>query len=341
MHPRIDRLVHWHERPVRLVDLMFTTLLALPFSPRRVVIGANAHAEIAARIRTARPELELRGAPFMEITADDLRWADSYIGFRRPPAAHDMGSVQWVHSTGAGVDGWLGQGLDERILLTRSPESFGPMIAEWAVSRIFAIQQQVLSLADAQREHRWAPRDISRVAGTKALLVGTGDIGSHVAAALSALGVHVTGVSRTGTATHPAFAAVHHVSKLADLVSDADWIVLSVPDTPASRGLVSREVLSRCRGAVLLNAGRGAVVDETALPDALHAGWLRAAALDVFISEPLPPSSPLWDDPRVLVSPHISGLTTVEGAADGFLECVESLERGALPKWAVDRRRGY
>ncbi len=316
-------------------------LLSLPFSPRRVLIGANAHADIAARLRAARPDFDVRGAPFMEITADDLRWADSYIGFRRPPAAQDMGSVQWVHSTGAGVDGWLGQGLSEGILLTRSPESFGPMIAEWAVARVFAIQQQLVSLVDAQREHRWAPRDIARVAGTRALLVGTGDIGSHIAASLAALGVHVTGVSRSGQASHPAFSAVHTTDRLADLVGEADWIILSVPDTPASRGLVSREVLQRCRGAVLLNAGRGAVVDEQALPEALDAGWLRAAALDVFVTEPLPESSPLWNDARVLVSPHISGLTTVDGAADGFLECVASLERGALPKWVVDRARGY
>jgi phosphoglycerate dehydrogenase-like enzyme len=316
-------------------------LLSLPFSPRRVLIGANAHADIAARIRAARPDLEVRGAPYLEITVEDVEWADTYIGFRRPPAARDMGSVQWVHSTGAGVDGWLGQGLDERILLTRSPESFGPMIAEWAVARVFAIQQQLVSLLDAQREQRWAPRDIARVAGTRALLVGTGDIGSHIAASLAALGVHVSGVSRTGQASHPAFATVHTIDRLADLVGDADWIILSVPDTPASRGLLSREVLQRCRGAVLLNAGRGAVVDEQAIPEALDAGWLRAAALDVFVAEPLPTSSPLWSDPRVLVSPHISGLTTVDGAADGFLECAASLERGEWPTWVVDRTRGY
>ncbi|MCZ8204513.1 D-2-hydroxyacid dehydrogenase [Gemmatimonas sp.] len=316
-------------------------LLPLPFVPRRVVIGASAHADLAAMIRAARPELEVRGAPFMEITAADLAWADTYIGFRRPPAAHDMGAVQWVHSTGAGVDGWLGQGLDAGILLTRSPESFGPMIAEWAVARVFAVQQQLVSLMDAQREQRWAPRDIARVAGTRALLVGTGDIGSHIAAAFTALGITVTGVSRTGQATHPAFRAVYTVDRLADLVADADWIVLSVPDTPVSRGLVSRAVLERCRGAVLLNAGRGAVVDEAALPDALDNGWLRAAALDVFVTEPLPSTSPLWGHPRVLISPHISGLTTVAGAAEGFLACAESLGRGVWPTWVVDRARGY
>lgn len=313
----------------------------LPFAPRRIAIGANAHAGIAESIRARRPDLELRGKVFTEITADDLEWAEAYIGFKRPPSVEHMGNVRWIQCTGAGVDSWMAADLDPSILLTRSPESFGPMIAEWAVSRIFAIQLQVLELAEAQRERRWAPRDIARVAGTRALVVGTGDIGRAIASALTALGVHVTGASRSGTADSAAFSAVYPSSALAELVSNVDWIVVAVPDTPASRGLISRDVLSRCQGAVLLNAGRGSVVEETALPEALDNGWLRAAALDVFATEPLPVDSPLWSDPRVMVSPHISGLTTIDGAAHGFLECLESLERGEMPKWVVDRARGY
>ena len=313
----------------------------LPFAPRRIAIGANAHVGIVESIHARRADLELRGKLFTDITADDLEWAEAYIGFKRPPSVSDMGNVRWIQCTGAGVDSWMASNLDARILLTRSPESFGPMIAEWAVSRIFAIQLQLLELAEAQREGRWAPRDIARVAGTRALVVGTGDIGRAVATSLRALGVHVRGVSRSGTADQSVFPSVHPSSELTDLVADTDWIVVAVPDTPASRGLISREVLSRCNGAVLLNAGRGSVVDESALPHALDHGWLRAAALDVFGTEPLPADSPLWSDPRVMVSPHISGLTTIHGAADGFLECLESLERGELPKWAVDRERGY
>lgn len=313
----------------------------LPFAPRRIAIGANAHVGIAESIRARRPDLELRGKVFTDMTASDLEWAEAYIGFKRPPSVSDMGNVRWIQCTGAGVDSWMASELDPSILLTRSPESFGPMIAEWAVSRIFAIQLQLMELAEAQREKRWAPRDIARVAGTRALVVGTGDIGRAIASSLHALGVQVTGVSRSGTADSAAFSAVHASSELAELVGDADWIVVAVPDTPVSRGLISRDVLSRCQGAVLLNAGRGSVVEEAALPEALDNGWLRAAALDVFATEPLPADSPLWSDRRVMVSPHISGLTTIDGAAHGFLECLESLERGERPKWVVDRARGY
>ncbi len=314
-----------------------------PFSSRRVVVGASAHAEIIAFLRARRPALEFRGAPHTEVTAADLAWADTYVGFKRPPGAVSMGSVRWVHCTGAGVDSWLSPAeLDRSILLTRTPESFGPAIAEWVAARVLAFQQQIIDLAGAQREHRWAPRDIALVAGTRALVVGTGDVGGAVASRLAALGIEVAGVSRTGRADdHSKFRSVRPVGALPGLVAGAQWIVLTIPDTPATRGLFSRAVMERCRGAVLINAGRGSVVDEVALPEALARGWLRGVALDVFSVEPLPPASPLWDDPRVMISPHCSGRTTVEGAAGGFLECLESLERGQLPKWVVDRDRGY
>ncbi len=315
---------------------------ALHSPPHHILVATWSHAEIVAALRARRPDLECRGAAHTDLTEADLAWADTYVGFKRPPDAATLGGVRWVHCTGAGVDSWLAPpALDPAILLTRTPESFGPAIAEWAVARIFAVQQHLAELAAAQREHRWVPRDASRVAGTRALVVGTGDVGGAIAAALTAVGIIVTGVSRSGRAAHPAFRAMHAVEALPSLVGEAAWIVLALPDTPATRGLFSHGVMSRCRGAVLLNAGRGSVVDEAALPEALNRGWLRGAALDVFAVEPLPASSPLWDDPRVMISPHCSGPTTVAGAVDGFLECLGELERRQLPKWAVDHARGY
>ena len=314
----------------------------LPFRPRRVLVGATAHVELIAWLRTHRPDVEFRGARYTDVTMNDLAWAEAYMGFKRPPAAANMGGVRWVHCTGAGVDSWLGDGaLDPSILLTRSSESFGPMIAEWAVARVLAFQQQLRDLAEAQRAASWAPRDLARVAGTRALVVGTGDIGRAVAGALAALGVTVTGVSRSGRAVGAPFTAVHPVSALPSLVGAADWIVLVIPSTPASKHLFSRELLAQCRGAMLLNAGRGAVLEEAALIEAFDRGFLRGAALDVFEEEPLPAHSPLWADPRVTISPHISGLTTIEGAGAGFVECLADLERGLIPKWQVDRTSGY
>ena len=308
---------------------------------RRVVIGQATHVALSALIAARRPDLELRGALNSEVTADDLAWADAYIGFRRPPLP-TMGNVRWVQSTGAGVDSWLQRPeLPREIVLTRTPESFGPMIAEWALSRALAFVTKVPELAAAQREHRWAHPEIGMLRDSHAVVVGTGDVGSHIGRLFAALGCRVTGVSRTGRGDPAIFSAVHKSHALATVEAAANWLILTVPLTPETHGMVGEAVLSACRGTVLLNAGRGAVVQESLLPRALDAGWLSGAALDVFEEEPLPDTSPLWDDPRVMISPHVSGLTTLAGAADGFLGCLTIFERGDVPKWVVDRERGY
>lgn len=308
--------------------------------PRRVVIGATAHAALAARLREVRPNLEVRGARHVALTADDLAWADTYVGFKRPPLP-SMGNVRWVHCTGAGVDSWLHPTeLPRDILLTRTSESFGVYIAEWALARALAVRQRLAELADAQRRHEWSAVEAGYIRGSRAVIVGTGDIGSHIARLFAALGAHVHGVSRSGSGDS-AFASTSSVSELRTLVGDADWLIVTVPLTSETRGLISRDILSACRGAALMNAGRGAVVDEAALPEALDKGWLSWALLDVFTVEPLPDDSPLWDHPRVMISPHNSGPTTIDGAIDGFLECLAELERGEVPARTVDRDREY
>ncbi len=313
----------------------------VPFAPRRIVIGANAHAQLAAALHAARPELEIRGERYTHVTADDLAWGEAYVGFKRPPLP-SMGNIRWVHCTGAGVDSWLyPEPLPEQIRLTRSSESFGPMIAEWALARALAFSQQLVDLAQCQRLHRWEPRDLAAVRGTRAVVVGTGEVGSHVGRLFNALGCRTYGVSRSGDGDDKIFAAMAQVSALKDMVAVADWLIVTLPLTAETKGLISREIMSACRGAVLLNAGRGAVVEEGAIVEALDNGWLRGAALDVFETEPLPVESPLWQDARVMVSPHISGLTTIEGATAGFLECLAAFEHGEPTKWLVDRARQY
>lgn len=307
----------------------------------RVVVGANAHADLVPALRAARPSLEVRGARFTDLTADDLAWGDCYVGFKRPPVG-TMGNIRWVHCTGAGVDAWfMPEPLPADITLTRSSESFGPRIAEWVVSRVLAFTQRLPELQRQQDQRVWDQIEPTMLAGSRALVVGTGDVGTHSARLLAAMGCTVTGVSRTGRGDPSVFANVATVDRMADLVGDADWIVLTLPLTTATRGMFDRAMMSRCRGAALVNVGRGGVVEEAALPEAMDAGWLGGCALDVFEVEPLPAASPLWSHPRAIVSPHISGLTTNEGVVRGFMECLTDFEQGRTPRWTVDRTHGY
>lgn len=313
----------------------------VPAPPRHVLIGHDAHEAMAAALHRDRPDLEIRHSGLGSITLDDLVWADAYLGFRRP-AQSNMGNIRWVHSTGAGVDPWFyPDELPREILLTRSSESFGPMIAEWALARALAFTQSLIALEDSQRAGKWEKLDVPHIAGTTALVVGTGDVGGHVGKLFRAVGCNVEGVSRSAKGDAAIFSKVWPVDEINQAVTNAQWLIVMLPLTNESRGVISRDVLRHCNGAVLMNAGRGPVVEESAIPEALENGWLRGAALDVFETEPLPADSPLWNDRRVMISPHIAGLTTVEGAVAGFVEVLGDLESGRTPKWKVERGRQY
>ncbi|HEU5219923.1 MAG TPA: NAD(P)-dependent oxidoreductase, partial [Gemmatimonadales bacterium] len=175
---------------------------------------------------------------------------------------------------------------------------------------------------------------------TRVLVVGTGVVGRGIARAFQGAGCVVEGLSRKGASQEP-FARVHPVAEFAAAVRGARWLVLACPLTEDTWHLMDRGRLSQCDGAYLINVGRGALVQEELLPEALDQGWLRGAALDVFETEPLPAASPLWDRPEVTVSPHISGLTTIPGAGNGFLATLAAVEAGQRPALAVDPARGY
>lgn len=308
--------------------------------PRKVVVGARSHAELIAKLSTLRPAIAWRGAAHTEVSQADLDWADAYVGFRRPPTP-SWGNVRWIHCTGAGVDAFIyQQSLPDTIVLTRTSEPFGPQIAEFCVARALAHTQDLRRFERQQRASLWKQHDVTTLADSAVVVVGTGEVGTAVAERFIAMGCRVSGVSRSGQAKPP-FDRVVATDTLAEAVSSARFVILTTPLTQATAGLFNRAVMSHCRGAFLINVGRGQLVEETSLGEALEAGWLSGAALDVFEVEPLPQSSPLWSDDRVFVSPHVAGLTTLDGAVTSLMDAIERIERGDVPSGVVDRGRGY
>jgi phosphoglycerate dehydrogenase-like enzyme len=180
-------------------------------------------------------------------------------------------------------------------------------IAEYVLAAVLNIYQQPEQWAEKARQHHWQHRNFREVQGTNWLVVGLGGIGREVAARARAFGARVVGVRRTPAGDEPVDEVITP-DRLAGAVPSADVIVLCAPGAADTYHLVDETMLASLGDqAVLINVARGSLVDEQALIRSLDAGRPAHAVLDVFATEPLPADSPLWDHPRVTVTPHASG----------------------------------
>lgn len=313
---------------------------ALPWFPKKALVSDPLHEGLGYLLAQRRPDLEIRERAIPDVTEADVAWAEVFVGFR-PPKQGDWHYLPWVHCIGAGVDAWaFRSGLSPDTLLTRTSEDFGPQMGEYCVSRALAVTQRLRHLEAEQRARSWKPRHPEQIKGTRALIVGTGTVGAGIARAFQGIGATVDGLSRSGKSREP-FRVVRAIEEFAGAMGGIRWLVLACPLTEETFHLLNRDRLAACGGAYLINVGRGMLVEEDALPEALDQKWLSGAALDVFEREPIPQDSPLWARDDVTISPHISGLTTVPGAAAGFLEVLDDLEAGRESRLRVDLGKGY
>ena len=214
--------------------------------------------------------------------------------------------VEVVQTLSAGVEAWLGR-LPDGVALVNARGAHGGSTAEWAVTVLLALRRGIPGFVRQQDRREWAEVGSPGLQGAHVLVVGAGDLGEQTRARLDGFGCTVTLVARS------AREGVRGVDELPDLLPGADAVVLVVPLTEATRGLVDAAFLARMKdGAVLVNAARGPVVDTDALLAELEAGRLLAG-LDVTDPEPLPVDHPLWEAPGLLLTPHVGGHTDGSG----------------------------
>ncbi|RPF26181.1 NAD(P)-dependent oxidoreductase [Georgenia muralis] len=284
------------------------------------------------------PDLELRVLD-AAATADDLAWADSFSGVAAPPGLTTAG-IRWVHTMAAGVDGMVAALTGSDVVLTRTIGSMPRAIGTHVLAHVLPGLTHVADYRAQQDRHEWRRLEPARVERRRAVVLGTGEIGAGVAEVLRAVGFAVTGLSRSGR-DRPGFDRVVALADgAADLVA-SDLLVLALPLTESTRGLVGPVVLGSLRGAVVVNVGRGATLDPGALRAALDAGSVRRAVLDVVETEPLPAEDWRWDHPGVTLTPHVSGPTEAADIAAELLAVRADLAAGRRPPTTVDLGRGY
>ncbi len=318
----------------------------------RVVVAAPLSTENAERLRAAGPGIELvyepdllppmrhpadfDGDPSFRRSAEQQARFDALVdsaealygvpdvdpaALARTVAANPR--LRWVHTMAAGGGGQVkAAGLSQeqlgRVVFTTSAGVHGDPLAEWAVFGILAGAKNLDRLLTQQRSHTWSGRwEMAQLSQMTVLVLGLGGIGSRVAAKVSALGARVVGTSRHGLVAGVGAAVdvdeVITPDRVSGVLGRVDALVSTLPGTDKTEGLLDSSMFAAARpGLIVVNVGRGTVIDEPALIAALRTGQVGYAALDVFASEPLPADSALWDLPNVLVSPHTAALNVEE-----------------------------
>lgn len=293
------------------------------------------------------------------VSDDALRAIDGaeiYFGLGLPRELLRAGlrsrKLRWIHTGAAGVASLLhAELLESDVILTNSAGIHAEPIADTVLGMMLHFARGFDHAVRAQQRRSWdtSPWErtgggIRELAGATVGIIGYGGIGRAVARRGAALGMHALALNRTGRSAQADVELLAGPAALAELLERSDFIVLAVPSTPDTRGLLGARELERARpGAVLINVSRGDVIAEDALLDALRGGRLRGAGLDVFGTEPLPPGSPLWDAPNVLITPHVSATTDRfwQRQEDLILGNIDRYLRGEPLKNAVDVHAGY
>jgi len=329
---------------------------------RTIVIAMSVPAATLIRFRTEFPEVRfvvpgedavtdensvaVRAMP----TEDDVKDADAIVGWELPsPLLQAANRLRWMHAAGAGVERYdLGQIAARGVMLTNSSGVSAPNMAEHVLGMMIALTRRFPRLLRAQIQREWRDeathREVAELQGQTVLIVGIGEVGRAVAQRAAAFGMRVNGLRRRSDAPPAGFDQIFAIGDFHAAVADADHVVVTLPNTPRSRGLFDAAAFAAMKpGAAIYNVGRGQVIDTSALIVALESGHLGGAGLDVTDPEPLPVDSPLWEMENVLITAHTSGATPRywERQADLIAENIRRIQHGELPCNLVDLEAGY
>ncbi len=312
-----------------------------PIAAKELTIGVCHSAyQIAPVIRTRLPEVRvfqeytteamLPRMPEVDVLVISGAWQDTLL--------QQAEKLKWIQAIGVGYNQFPLAELQRRgIRLTNAVGVNSNAVSEHALALILALARRLPEARDNQHRKYWRPmisdpeaRD-DEISGKTLGIVGLGAIGNRLASLAKAFGMRVIG-TKGNPATYRGVAdQVLPPERLGELLAVADFVVLSCPLTPKTTGLIGKAEFQCMRpSAYLINVARGPVVDEAALIAALQAGKIAGAALDVTVTEPLPPDSPLWEMPNVLITPHTAGETAQyeQRLVDIIVENVRRWERG-------------
>ena len=316
-----------------------------------LVLGdpAAKHLRLLERL-SGSAELEVRPdeASAREFAADaEIVLCDLFQGRELPALFPRLRRVRWLHSVAAGVEHLLCPELiASEVVLTNGRGAFKRALAEFVIASALHFAKDLPRLARNQRDGRWEPYDMQELHGQVMGIVGYGEIGRATAALAKAFGMRVHGLRRRpeSAGAEPLLDEMVPRERLLDLMAQSDCVVVAAALTPETRAMIGAPELAAMKPtAVLVNVGRGAIVSEPALLNALSERRIRGAALDVFDVEPLPAGHPFYGLDNVLLSPHTADHVAgwLERGVEVFVENFARYQKGEALLNVVDKRAGY
>lgn len=298
-------------------------------------------------LRSTYPHLEVITLKGTTYSKEQLARAEIIVGFPKPEDLVHATSLRWLHAPSSGITQYADKALFARkdVLLTNSSGTYGKQIADHIIGMIIAFNHNFFLYHDQMKEKLWKNRFPSHdIWDSTLLIVGLGDIGTNLAKRAKAHGMRVVAVKRTVNEQPSTVDYVGTIDELDSLLGQADYLALCPAHTKETENLIDARRLSLMKStAYLFNVGRGALVDELALIEALKEGKLAGAGLDVTQIEPLPPTSKLWDLDNVFITPHASGLSPSDPhqVFSLFLDNLERYLEGKQMQNIVDFARKY
>ena len=308
---------------------------------------------IRERLHLDFPAHEIVQLQSQDGVAEEITGADIFIGSSlRPQHFSAARKLRWIHSPAAAVHQLLFPELvGSSVVLTNSTGIHGPVVAEHAIAVLLAMAKRLPQAMQYQAKHEWSQDQLwhgqprpRQVADATVVVVGMGSIGREFTVRARALGMKVLVVRENAGKGAEGADAVYSSQQIEEALPQADYVLLCTPVTPQTTGLINAERLRRMKpDAYLINVGRGPLIDEPALLDALSKRTIAGAALDVFNQEPLPADSPFWSLDNLLITPHTAAVT--DRLWERHYQLIaENLERFLAGKPLlneVDKHRGY
>ena len=276
------------------------------------------------RLRQGMPEANFVFSDSNNMADDELAPYDAIVGYVNPNRLHTLNNLKLLQLSYSGVmEGFLAlKEKQPQAILCSASGAYGQGISEYLLAGLLSLYKLLPQYRDNQHKKLWD--DLGRmrsIRGATVLIVGAGSIGGEFAELVKALGARVIGIRRSPGTAQPPFDEMHGMDMLDELLPQADVVSLSLPETKDTINLMDeRRFALMKQDAVIMNVGRGSAIDQKALLGALRSGHLSGAVIDVTTPEPLPADDPLWEEPRIILTPHISGKFNLDATWENVID---------------------